>query len=271
LAASVSFSSGNSISENLNDGETSCAMSIDGYAGGGAVGVKGTLSQTPGKSSIHQIRANVSSSMTSIAITPEAGRDAKGLFETYGSAIPVTVNAAIEGSLSASVATNSPFVRGAQAVLRANLNFSGFSEPGNPVSKRVDFFKSEGATNSGADTVGDVFAQSLTATLLLDWSIPFVVEFSMGGSAGTSGYGDSFATAVFDSLNSLSFSKTGPAFILPDGFTVNAPELNIINNRWSDPRLISPVPLPASLPILAVALGILGIIQRKRIGSFSLT
>jgi hypothetical protein len=35
----------------------------------------------------------------------------------------------------------------------------------------------------------------------------------------------------------LSFPTNGPVFNLPDGVTVDIPELNIIDNRWHDPRV----------------------------------
>lgn len=67
-------------------------------------------------------------------------------------------------------------------------------------------------------------------------------------------------------LNTLSFASDGPAFILPDGFFINSAEANIVNNYWIDPRepSVAPVPLPASLPMLAFGGFALALFGRSR-------
>jgi len=79
------------------------------------------------------------------------------------------------------------------------------------------------------------------------------------GRAATSTFGDSLADAEFSAFNSLGFVSEAPVFDLPDGFTVFSSELNIVDNRWLDPRITAPptaaVPLPSSLPLLLIGLG----------------
>ena len=68
----------------------------------------------------------------------------------------------------------------------------------------------------------------------------------------------------FDGLKTASLSKTGPAFILPDGFSVTNERANVFDNYWIDPRAppVSQVPVPAGLPLLLTAFG--GLVAMRR-------
>jgi hypothetical protein len=74
--------------------------------------------------------------------------------------------------------------------------------------------------------------------------------------------------AVADASNSLKFVEGEPAFLgLPAGYTIFAPDFNIADNRWTDPRkpvgTPAPIPLPAGLPLLLSGLLALGVLRRR--------
>jgi hypothetical protein len=71
-----------------------------------------------------------------------------------------------------------------------------------------------------------------------------------------------------DASNSLKFVEGEPAFLgLPAGYTIFAPDFNIADNRWTDPRkpvgTPAPIPLPAGLPLLLSGLLALGVLRRR--------
>jgi hypothetical protein len=83
-------------------------------------------------------------------------------------------------------------------------------------------------------------------TLALPVILP-VGKNSVSMSLAVSAFGDQngaeISGAVASSFfnNTVSFAKNGPAFELPEGYTVNSVSANIVNNHW-----IPPAPEPAS-------------------------
>lgn len=239
-------------------GPGGCSMAIAANVFGGGIGIFASTATNPGGTFSATAQVAGFSRVTDIFITPEAGYI--GPF-----VVPVSLKMELEGHLRAEVRENARFVRAAGTSVNARLTLSGANGLGGTdfVSSFARFDDSAGITSEGL--AAKTLIGSLFTSINQDIRRPMTIDFNFSGSAGVVGGTDSFASARLNALNTLSFSKTGPAFILPDGLTVNAPELNIQNNRWIDPRVTvapSPVPLPAGLPLLLAALGALGLIRR---------
>jgi hypothetical protein len=110
---------------------------------------------------------------------------------------------------------------------------------------------------SGA-TAGTPGLESLNASVKGD--TPFTLRFSFGAnglSAGTGKFGQyehavnigsSAAAGGLSASDALGAASTGPVFLLPEGFTVDSPEMGLINNQWQG------IPEPSSLALLALGL-----------------
>jgi hypothetical protein len=89
---------------------------------------------------------------------------------------------------------------------------------------------------------------------------PFTIRFSFGAnglSAGTGKFGQyvhavnvglSGAGGLSASGELLAAASTGPVFLLPEGLTVNSPEMGLFDNQWQG------IPEPSSLALLALGL-----------------
>jgi len=64
--------------------------------------------------------------------------------------------------------------------------------------------------------------------------------------------------------NTVSFATSGPAFILPAGYTVNSVSANIVNNRWLGAPY-NDVPTPSPIILLVFGLAGIGYQRRKRV------
>jgi MYXO-CTERM domain-containing protein len=95
----------------------------------------------------------------------------------------------------------------------------------------------------------------------------FPVKFDIGALVGCSATG---CVSAVDASHSLSFAGGAPAFLgLPEGWTVWSEELNIVDNRWIDPRVPTKapsngVPAPATAPL--VLAGLAAFTARRRRG-----
>ena len=121
-------------------------------------------------------------------------------------------------------------------------------------------------TDFGSASDLDIFNRTIRLTQDVAWGAPLSVQMVVTSDAsGISNFDGVTGSASADASQTLSFDPDGPAFILPEYFTVNAPELNIFNNRWIDPRSAPAVPIPASLPwLLAGALMLAGVARIRR-------
>ncbi len=255
-------SSSGSIELEATKGGQGCQADSRAYANLGVVGVGGSIeSQANIANTTHVLSSFAETKIGGIELSPATGFTFASLQAIHGNFISVGVNAEFTGDLAAEVASFSSNQRSASASLSAFVEIQGSSGP------------KKSATSSGSFSVNSLLGDNgnravsagLTPFVVTNITDTFSVTFRLNGSAFTSGFFDSIAAAEFNGLNSLGFSSTGPAFLVPNGFTVNAPELNIFDNRWADPRIdTTPVPLPAGLPLLLGALGFLGVVRDRQ-------
>lgn len=104
-----------------------------------------------------------------------------------------------------------------------------------------------------------------TGTFSWDPSTSLVVSLFLNGSSTATAFDGGTSSSRVNAQNTLSFSESG-AFVLPDGFSVTYAEANIFNNNWVDPRpsTPTPIPLPASFPLLLAGLGAFALIRRRQ-------
>jgi hypothetical protein len=247
---------------NLNDGGINCTVAADAYAGGGAIGYRATATMNSfiGPAGSYIIQGGARTVMSDIYITPTFDVNDPVAIQTYGYQVGVTLNAAISGIASAAT-ENSNDSAGAGNSIKATVTLSGTSEPGNQVFNTLDVFGGAGTSSSGPLQDFDILDQAILVSITQDWRFPMSLIFNFDTNVSVSAFGGgNILSSTLDAYSSLSFSETGPAFLLPDGFTVNAPELNIINNRWIDPRA---VPEPGGLPMMLAALGSVWMLRRR--------
>lgn len=100
----------------------------------------------------------------------------------------------------------------------------------------------------------------------------FEVKFDIAAIVTCSTTG---CVAEVDASHSLSFVEGAPAFLgLPDGWTVWSEDLNIVDNRWTDPRVTSAPPPPsadvpaaATLPLSIAGLAAFAVRRRRPVSA----
>ena len=176
--------------------------------------------------------------------------------------IPVALNLGISGSM-----THSGFSYHMGWTVLGQIgpafNFSiGSVIEGDTVEGDISSHSASGISlSSGSETLGggsDTVSGTLTTNpVMVDVGVPVTIalELTLGGFGGGSATGDF--------LHSLDFPLTG-IFTLPDGFTVNDPDMFIVNNNFVTP--VAGVPEPSTWVLLLLgfaALGYMGVRQSR--------
>ena len=173
------------------------------------------------------------------------------------STIPVSLNVVVDGFLSATppfavsgfnfIAT----VGGITATYSVFLDSSGGSV--------VETCSGTGGFQNGSCPANLHTATLTTDTFNVSTDSAVAVQFLLEMNARAS---DSSALAEF--LHSFRLPIGSDVFNLPDGYTADAPDSFVSNNRFLPPTAATP--LPAALPLFASGLGALGLLgwHRKR-------
>ena len=253
-AATVSTSSTDGVVESVSSGQGNCALSYTARAGGGGVGIQGSLTKIPGPGSGIVTARAFADTVVEILISTPAGYT--------GGDIPVFFKAHLAGAASASIMTESIFGRSARGSIEATARLSGFGSSGFTSSSATA--RARGGASNSLTIGGELLPGLLNLpTIFIDPTIPVEVRFSLAAVLSHAAFNDTTATATVDAFNSLSFALVGPALILPDGFSANSVSGMIVDNVFVGAR-VSAVPLPASGPLFIAALAGLGLLSRRR-------
>lgn len=256
-----------------------CGTEAKARASDGSVGVLTTFAsnkQEPGEvSPLGSVRASASFT-DRIFIVPE-GMTLKDVPSLTAASFASGVNAAglmdvrmrfgFTGSLQASTSSLTSF-RGktSSATLETRIDVSATTGGCCGVYDPFDYVKrySVSASAANGEQLGSI-SEIIARSFLHVPTAGIGVTVRMNGQAGVGGFGGSTDTAVAtaSSLNSLGYFKGGSVFDLPDGFTAFSESGFVVNNRLIGIDDVTPVPIPAGLPLLLVGLGGLAIIKKR--------
>ena len=257
--SNVDISQGVPIDNAFGSNSGSCVFSVNARSGDGGVGILATLNQanTGGPTSV----GSEVFAQTIIEIDITAPKD------FAGGLIPVTVIAHLDGSASASIETaaDPTNVRFANSFLTAFARISQGAASSSATREAI------ASVNNLSPNVGqmtntstfDFLPDSIAVGgIFINPNAPVEVEFRLTGSFSTQNVFDSITFAGVDSFNSLSFSTSGPALILPDGFTANSVSGAIVDNQYVGGAGI--VPVPGALTLFGSGLAFMGFARWRR-------
>lgn len=224
----------------VNYGDGDCAARARVYGMSGVIGLDGIVANSDSRNQSANVSAFGELRSTDIFVTPAAGNTYASLLGTFGPNIAVRANLNFAGDIFANNG-------GSSAFLGAFVSLTGQDNLG---VNQTDFDRADIGTGltpiNGAVPI--TTNPLVTETILVDPRRPLSLIFQLRGTANARPNTDLVGDAQFNSYSSLSFNPDGPAFFVPEGFTVNAPSLGIFDNQWIDPRVAAPVPSPVPLP-----------------------
>ena len=249
-----------------------CNVGAASFAGGGVVGLRGSNDVNSGAGrGISGVSGFAETIINGLSLSAAAGFTMGQLVTLYGNTIEVGLTPSLGASVAAQIAPGDTlFVREGRADLTASTFLRGSGGDRDDAFAR-NIVDVNNVTTGPSESI--IFTQPPTLSVMVDVNGLFGVTFRLSGVSAALGYGDTSVNSNFLAFNSLGFSSTGPAFVLPEGFTVHAPEVGIVDNMWTDSRQPTPVPLPASLPLMLMGIaGIAGFgaLRRRKVQRLAL-
>lgn len=227
LGSTGQSNSPNPLESRVDCGPNNGQLSTQAIAGGGFLGVR-----TSSFSNGARVGGAANANFFENAVIIDGG-------EPGPKTIPVSLNLAFEGSgalglagpghgvtydISISVEVFGQFNLTSQLVVSANDNGVHVTERGNS-----DFLHHvvDSAGDSGFDVI------FTTPVFMFNTGNHLILRLTLRAATVAVGSGSS---AVADFSNTFGFPVGMDVFNLPPGFTANAPDLNLINNRFIDPN-----------------------------------
>lgn len=240
--------------QNGSSNNPNCSTGSSAYASPGALGVRG-IATTNFVGNVISTSSSAELAAGELLIVPQQGFTREELIASFGNDIEIRPNIRVTGSVDG-------IGPGGIGTVRATVQLQGENSGGGFTSTGPATFSASNSPLAIPRTFGS-FSHDFSPRLALtiDPSRDFSLSMSLFGDARTSNFGRAFGEANYESFNSLSFVTDGPAFDLPEGYTIFSSQLNIFDNRWIDPRIqpvdVAPVPLPAGGWMMLSALGLL--------------
>ena len=220
------------VAGSLSSNGAKCSANITAYAGDGAaglvIGMGRSAGNDPDDNGADRISGSATMNYEIMIETPP---------EYSGGLVPFGYTADWSAMVQATVNTSAGSNRVAAVVLSAEAGFSArVSNFSTVVSSSGEIDLSATATASlGTDS--DSTTRTVVApTVMVNPNFPVTVGMTLSAVAVAENSADTTSFAFGQSLNSLTFTTSGPVFDLPPGFTVTSAEASIVDNVWIDTR-----------------------------------
>ncbi|MEM9843411.1 MAG: hypothetical protein AAF965_01305 [Pseudomonadota bacterium] len=189
--------------------------------------------------------------------------------------IGVNFDAAAAVAASFDDAFGNLFTTGAGALVSGSVTLTG-SNNNIDVRRSTRDFRfdtSVSRDDAGPDDDSDSLSgnQPLSVAVMADPRRPITIMMTIGASSNVVGPRSAEVRSVANGSQTLNFAQDRGVFEVSDGVIADFAELSIFNNRWVEPRIpqeppVTPIPLPAGMPLMFAALGLLAV-SRRHVGA----